>query len=42
MSSTEYIAVAAGLIAVWQGVEQATAWLSLREQNLLWAFSIPL
>ena len=41
MSSAEYIAVAAGLIVTWQGIESVIDWLSLREQNLLWAFSIP-
>ncbi len=41
MSSAEYLAVAAGLIAVWSGLQYAGDWLSTREQNLLWAFSIP-
>lgn len=41
MSSAEYLAVAAGLIAAWSGLEYASDWLSAREENLLWAFSIP-
>lgn len=41
MTSAEYIAVSAGLITIWQGFQYAADWLSTREQNLLWAFSIP-
>lgn len=41
MSSAEYLAVAGGLIAAWAGLQHASDWLMAREQNLIWAFSIP-
>lgn len=42
MSSAEYLAITAGLITVWQGVEQVIYWLTVHEERLLWSLSIPL
>ena len=42
MSTTEYLAIAAGLIVVWQSVETVLHYLEIREQRLLWSFALPL
>ncbi|WP_255424890.1 hypothetical protein [Spiribacter sp. 2438] len=42
MSTAEYLAIAAGLVVVWQGADAVIAMLSLREERLLWTFSLPL
>lgn len=42
MSTTEYLAIAIGLMTVWKGAEAVVALLSLREARLLWSFSLPL
>ena len=42
MSSAEYLAITAGLITVWQGVEPIIYWLTIHEERLLWSLAIPL
>lgn len=42
MTTSEYIAVLAGLIAVWQGADVVVDYLQLREARLLWTFALPI
>ncbi len=42
MSTSEYLAVLAGLIAVWQGADLVIDYLDMREQRLLWTFALPI
>ncbi len=42
MSSAEYIAIAAGLMGVWQSSEMIQSWFAQHIQHLLFALSVPL
>ncbi|MDR9433292.1 MAG: hypothetical protein RI539_04930 [Spiribacter sp.] len=41
MNSAEYIAVAAGLISVWQGVSAVKKAFQIHEQAVIWTLAIP-
>lgn len=41
MTASEYMAISAGLLALWQGSGQVLEWLAVREDRLIWTFSLP-
>ncbi|WP_275395082.1 hypothetical protein [Spiribacter vilamensis] len=42
MSSAEYLAVAAGLVGVWSGVDRVIKALGSHGDGVLWTLAIPL
>ena len=42
MSSAEYLAVASGLVGVWQGAEAIVEWLGRHESGVVWSLALPL
>jgi hypothetical protein len=41
MTTSEYLAVAAGLLSVWQGVERVTEHFAIHSEALTWTLAIP-
>jgi hypothetical protein len=41
MTTSEYLAVAAGLLGVWHGVEQVTEHFAVHSDALTWTLAIP-